>query len=66
MVWGALSFRGFYLTIINGPGTIDAQKYCTKVEEFLTYAGCLNPDGWILKQDGAIFYFANSLRTHRI
>jgi hypothetical protein len=53
MVWGALSYRGFYMTIIDGPGTINSQKYCQIIEEFLTYADCLYPTGWILQQDGA-------------
>ena len=81
MVWCALSFRGFYLKVIDGPETIDIRQFCTIVEEFLTYADCLYPDGWILEQDEAtphtskytknflhtkIFNFYIGLRTHRI
>ena len=52
MVWGALSLRGFYLKIIEG-GTVNAEKYCQTVNEFIPYANRLYPEGWILEQDGA-------------
>ena len=52
MVWGALSLRGFYLKIIEG-GTVNAEKYCQIVDEFIPYANRLYPEGWILEQDGA-------------
>ena len=52
MVWGALSLRGFYLKIIEG-GTVNAEKYCQIVDEFIPYANRLYPEGWILDQDAA-------------
>lgn len=52
MVWGALSFKGFYLKIIEN-GTVNGQKYCEIVQEFIPYANALFPNGWILEQDGA-------------
>ena len=52
MVWGALSFKGFYLKIIDS-GTLNSQKYCNIVSEFMPYANAFYPDGWILEQDGA-------------
>ena len=59
MVWGALSYRGFYLTIVEGPGTINGPKYCQILEEFLPYADFLYPAGWILEQDGATPHTCN-------
>ncbi len=53
MVWGAISFRGFYLKIVDGNGTINGQKYCHIVDEFKDYANTLYPNGWIIEQDGA-------------
>ena len=53
MVWGALSYRGFYLKILDGKATIDSQKYCQIVAEFVPYADALYEEGWILQQDGA-------------
>ena len=52
MVWGSLSLRDFYLKIIEG-GTVNAEKYCQIVDEFIPYANRLYPEGWILEQDGA-------------
>ena len=52
MVWGALSFKGFYLKIIEN-GTVNGQKYCEIVQDFILYANALFPNGWILEQDGA-------------
>lgn len=59
MVWGALSYRGFYLKIIDGPGTINSQKYCHIIDEFIPYADCLYQDSWILEQDGATPHTSN-------
>ena len=53
MVWGALSYRGFYLKILDGKATIDSQKYCQIVAEFVPYADALYEEAWILQQDGA-------------
>ena len=53
MVWGALSYRGFYLKILGGKATIDSQKYCQILAEFVPYADALYEEGWILQQDGA-------------
>ena len=52
MVWGALSFKGFYLKIIP-EGTINSRKYCEILLEFMPYANALFANGWILEQDGA-------------
>ncbi len=52
MVWGALSFRGFYLTIIAN-GTINSAKYCKIIRDFIPYANALFKNGRILEQDGA-------------
>ena len=52
LVWGALNLRGFYLKIIEG-GTVNAEKYCQIVDEFILYANRLYPEGWILEQEGA-------------
>ncbi len=62
MVWGALSYRGFYLTIVEGPGTINSPKYCQIIEEILTSADCLYPEGWVLEKDGATPHTANSTK----
>ncbi len=53
MVWGALSFKGFYLKIVDGNGNIDSRKYCGLIGEFIPYASALFIDGWIMEQDGA-------------
>ena len=52
MVWGALSFNGFYLKIFED-GTINNRKYCEIVAEFMPHADALYPNGWVLEQDGA-------------
>ena len=51
-VWGALSFNGFYLKIIED-GRINSRKYCEIVAEFMPYADALYTNGWVLEQDGA-------------
>ena len=52
MVWRAISVRGFYLKIVDGPGNINGPKYCHILGKFLPY-DALFPEGWILQQDGA-------------
>ena len=51
MVWGALSEKGLYFTYIQG--SLNSQKYCLILQEFIPYANSLFPDGWVLQQDGA-------------
>ena len=53
MVWGTLSYRGFYLKISDGKATIDSQKYCQILAESVPYADALFEEGWILQQDVA-------------
>ena len=53
MVWLALSYRGFYLKILDGKATIYSQKYCQILAEFVPYADALYEEGQILQQDGA-------------
>ncbi len=53
MVWGALSYRCFYLKIFDGKATIDIHKYCQILAEFVPYADASYEEGQILQQDGA-------------
>ena len=53
MVWGALSRRGFYLTIVPNKVTVNSDRYIEILQTFLPYANEIYPDGWILQQDGA-------------
>ena len=62
MVWGAISFRGFYIKIVEGMGTISSSKYCQIIEEFLTFGDCLYPDGWILELDEATPHTARNTK----
>ena len=45
MVWGALSNKWLYFTYIQG--SLNSQKYCLILQEFLPYAKSLFPDGWL-------------------
>ena len=51
MVWGALSHKGLYITMIDG--NINSEKYIQIVSDFIPYANALYPDVWVLQQDGA-------------
>ena len=50
MISGALSCKGFYMTIVDGPENINGPKYCQIYQAFLSYAQTLYPDGFILQQ----------------
>lgn len=62
MVWGALSTKGFYLKILPS-GSINSEKYCATVKEFLPFANNLFPNGWILQQDGATAHTARGTKA---
>lgn len=62
MVWGALSFKSFYLEIIEN-GTINSRKYCNIIQNFVPHANALFPNGWILEQDGATPHTSHETRN---
>ena len=61
MVWGALSSKGFYISVISG--NVNSEKYCKIIDEFMPYANALFPNGWILQQDWAKAHTSNYTQT---
>jgi len=62
MVWGALSKKGFFLTILDS-GTLNSQKYTEVVDSFIPFADGIYPNGWIFQQDGATPHTSHHTRN---
>ncbi len=48
MVWRALSYRGFYLKVLDGQARIGSPKYRQILADFVPKADALYEEGWVV------------------